>query len=66
MKFKRYFDIKEFWNDNQKLLEEKEWYNCLMIGNCLDGVKNGMDNWFYLKKQFIIVHLIQRNRRKIK
>lgn len=46
MKFKRYFDIKEFWNDNQKLLEEKEWYNCLMIGNCLDGVKNGMDNWF--------------------
>lgn len=45
MEFKRYFDINEFWKDNQKLLEEKEWYNCLMIGNCMEGVKNGMDSW---------------------
>ncbi len=46
MKLKKYNDINLFWNDNQKLLEEKEWYNCLMIGNCLEGIKNGMDNWF--------------------
>jgi hypothetical protein len=46
MNFKKYSDINLFWNDNQKLLEEQEWYNCLMIGNCIDGLKNGMDNWF--------------------
>lgn len=46
MNFKRYFNIYEFCHDNQKLLEEKEWYNCLMIGNCMEGVKNGIDDWF--------------------
>jgi len=46
MKLKKYDDIKLFWKENQEWLEEKEWYNCLMIGNCLDGVKNGMDHWF--------------------
>ena len=46
MNFKKYSDINLFWNDNQKLLEEQEWYNCLMIGNCIDGLKNVRDNWF--------------------
>lgn len=31
MKLKKYNDINLFWNDNQKLLEEKEWYNCLIF-----------------------------------
>lgn len=46
MKFNKYEDINLFWNDTKKLLEKDEWYNCLMIGNCIEGVEKGINNWF--------------------
>lgn len=45
MEFKKYEDIENFVNDNLDLLLEKEWLNCLMVGNCFDGLKNGTCNW---------------------
>lgn len=45
MEFKKYEDIENFVNDNLDLLLEKEWLNCLMVGNCFDGLKNGTSNW---------------------
>ena len=45
MKFEKYDNVKEFMNDNMKLIEEKEWLNNLMVGNCEDGLKNGTEGW---------------------
>ena len=45
MKFEKYDNVKKFMNDNMKLIEEKEWLNNLMVGNCEDGVKNGTEGW---------------------
>lgn len=33
MNFNKYENIKEFWKDTGNLLEQEEWYNCLIIGN---------------------------------
>ena len=46
MKFNKYEDINLFWNDTKELLEKDEWYNCLMIGNCIEGIEKGINDWF--------------------
>lgn len=46
MQFNKYEDINIFWNDTKELLEKEEWYNCLMIGNCMEGTKKGKVDWF--------------------
>lgn len=46
MEFKKYENPKEFVEENEKLILEKEWLNNLMIGNLSDAVNNGIDeNW---------------------
>ena len=46
MKFKKYDNAKEFIEENEKLLLEKEWLNNLMVGNYDYALKNGIDeNW---------------------
>jgi len=49
MEFVRYEKIKDFMKDNFKLILEKEWLNCLMVGNCLEGQKIGIDGWLLAK-----------------
>jgi len=46
-KFIKYEDMKLFWEDVQDLLEEKEWYNNLMIRNCNYGVNNDTKDWLF-------------------
>ena len=46
MQFNKYEDINIFWNDTKELLEKEEWYNCLMIGNCMEGTQKGKVDWF--------------------
>lgn len=46
MRFNKYEDINMFWNDTKELLEKEEWYNCLMIGNCMEGTQKGRVDWF--------------------
>ena len=41
MKFNKYENIKEFWKDTENLLVQEEWYNCLIIGNCLEALEKG-------------------------
>lgn len=46
MEFKKYDDPKEFVEENEKYILEKEWLNNLMAGNYRDAVKEGLDeNW---------------------
>lgn len=46
MIFKHYTDMKKFTEENGDLILEKEWLNNLMVGNCEDGLKYGIDeNW---------------------
>lgn len=47
MQFNKYTDITSFWSDTRELLEKEEWYNCLIIGNCLEGVEQGSVDWFF-------------------
>ena len=49
MKLVKYEKIKDFMKDNFKLILEKEWLNCLMVGNCLEGQKIGTDGWLLAK-----------------
>ena len=62
MEFIKYDNIKNFTDDNLKLLLEKEWLNNLIVGNCLDGLKNGADGWTLAKvmsnskTELIILH----------
>ena len=49
MEFIKYDNIKDFTDDNLDLLLEKEWLNNLMVGNCLDGLKNGAEGWTLAK-----------------
>jgi len=49
MEFIRYEKIEDFIKENFELLLEKEWLNCLMVGNCLDGQKNGTEGWLLAK-----------------
>ena len=34
MEFIKYNNIEDFMKDNFELILEKEWLNCLMVGNC--------------------------------
>ena len=46
MEFKKYDDPEEFVRENEELILEKEWLNNLMAGNCIDAVKEGInENW---------------------
>ena len=35
MEFVRYKKLEDFMEDNFELILEKEWLNCLMVGNCM-------------------------------
>jgi len=43
MEFKKYDNTKEFVEENEKLILEKEWLNNLMVANYQDFLKNGLD-----------------------
>ena len=46
MEFKKYTDPKDFIEENEKLVLEKEWLNNLMVGNFKDALEKGIDeNW---------------------
>ena len=49
MELKKYENIEQFANENLNLILEKEWLNCLMVGNCLDGLKEESDDWLLAK-----------------
>lgn len=49
MKFIRYNTLEDFMKENFELMLEKEWLNCLMVGNCLEGVKIGIEGWLLAK-----------------
>ena len=49
MKFVRYNKIEDFMKENFELILEKEWLNCLMVGNCLEGQKIGIEGWLLAK-----------------
>lgn len=39
MKLIKYENIEDFVNENMDLILEKEWLNCLMVGNCFERLK---------------------------
>lgn len=46
MEFKKYDDPKEFVEENEKFILEKEWLNNLMAGNYKDAVEEGLtEDW---------------------
>lgn len=49
MDFIKYENVDDFIKENFELLLEKEWLNCLIVGNCLDGQKNGTEGWLLAK-----------------
>lgn len=49
MEFVRYEKIEDFMKENFELILEKEWLNCLMVGNCLEGQKKGIEGWMLAK-----------------
>lgn len=49
MEFIKYENIEKFMKENFELLLEKEWLNCLMVGNCLEGQKVGTEGWMLAK-----------------
>jgi len=49
MEFIRYEKIEDFIKENMELILEKEWLNCLMVGNCLEGEKIGTQDWLLAK-----------------
>lgn len=49
MEFVRYNKLEDFMKENFELILEKEWLNCLMVGNCLEGEKIGIDGWILAK-----------------
>ena len=49
MKFIRYENIEDFMKENFELILEKEWLNCLMVGNCLEAQRVGIDGWLLAK-----------------
>lgn len=49
MEFKKYEKLEDFINENFQLILEKEWLNCLMVGNCLEGEKIGTEGWLLAK-----------------
>ena len=51
MDFIKYNNIEDFVRENFELILEKEWLNCLMVGNCLEGKKIGTEGWLLAKVQ---------------
>ena len=49
MEFTKYENIEDFMKENFELILEKEWLNCLMVGNCLEAQKIGIDGWLLAK-----------------
>lgn len=49
MKFIKYEKVEDFMKENFELILEKEWLNCLMVGNCLEGQKIGTEGWLLAK-----------------
>lgn len=49
MKLIKYENIEEFVNENIDLILEKEWLNCLMAGNCFEGLKQNAKDWLLAK-----------------
>ena len=49
MELIKYDNIEDFVNENIDLILEKEWLNCLMVGNCLEGLKQKAANWLLAK-----------------
>ena len=45
MEFIIYNEVEEFIKENFELILQKEWLNCLMVGNCLEGQKIGTEGW---------------------
>lgn len=45
MKFNLFKTVEEFAKQNLELLKEREWQNCLMVGNCIEGIEKGIDGW---------------------
>ena len=45
MNFEKYDNVQKFIEDNMELIEEKEWQNNLMVGNCEEGLKIGTEGW---------------------
>lgn len=48
MEFIKYEKLEEFMDENFELLLQKEWLNCLIIGNCTEGNEKNED-WFLAK-----------------
>ena len=49
MEFIKYNNIEDFMKENFELILEKEWLNCLMVGNCLEAQKIGIEGWLLAK-----------------
>ena len=49
MELIKYENLEDFVNDNMNLILEKEWLNCLMVGNCLEGLKQEKNDWLLAK-----------------
>lgn len=49
MEFVRYKKLEDFMEDNFELILEKEWLNCLMVGNCMEAQKIGIEGWLLAK-----------------
>lgn len=49
MEFTRYENIEKFMKENFELILQKEWLNCLMVGNCLEAQKIGIEGWILAK-----------------
>ena len=49
MELKKYDSVEQFVDENINQLLEKEWLNCLMVGNCFDGLKMKANDWLLAK-----------------
>lgn len=65
MKFNKYENIQDFWKDTETLLEKEEWYNCLMIGNCLEALEKGSIEMFLatVTNEYNVIELIMLYRK---
>ena len=59
MEFKYYKNEKEFINENEELLLEKEWLNNLILGNCYYALENGID------ESWLLASIIDNNRTEL-
>ena len=65
MKVNKYENIQDFWKDTETLLEKEEWYNCLMIGNCLEALEKGSIEMFLaaVTNEYNVIELIMLYRK---